>query len=230
MAYDFLGLVNEVLVDFNEVILNSTTFSTAPGFHNLVKYKVNAAIRDIYSAEDNKWPFTRSKFTQVLTVPVAIPYVLEYALDATVAAADWESFYIKRTADYMHSDLAIMDFNQYKREKYISDSNSSTDAFGLPDHVVRLQNNKFTVTPVPKYAYTVEYEGFTLPTDLSAYNDVPTIPAKYRQVILDRALYYCYMFRDNAEEAALAENKFQMGLFDMRRELIPQNPFMVIRD
>ena len=56
MAYDFLGLVNDVNSRLNEVTLDSTNFATATGYYNVAKDSVNAAIRHI-NQEEFEWPW-----------------------------------------------------------------------------------------------------------------------------------------------------------------------------
>ena len=52
MAYNYLGLVNEVNRRLNEVELTSSNFSTATGFYSQVKDSVNASIQEI----DQEYP------------------------------------------------------------------------------------------------------------------------------------------------------------------------------
>ena len=56
MAYNFLGLVNQVNRSLNEVELSSTNFDTATGFYAHAKDAVNSSIRDINQTEHN-FPF-----------------------------------------------------------------------------------------------------------------------------------------------------------------------------
>ena len=55
MAYDFLGLVNDVNRRLNEVELTSSNFSSATGFYSQIKDSVNSSIRYINQSEF-KWP------------------------------------------------------------------------------------------------------------------------------------------------------------------------------
>jgi hypothetical protein len=57
---------------------------------------------------------------------------------------------------------------------------------------------------MPDKAYTIEYEFFMFPADLETYDDVPTIPFRFKHVIVDGAMYHSYMFRDNLESATLS--------------------------
>ena len=38
----------------------------------------------------------------------------------------------------------------------------------------------------------------------------------FKHIIIDGAMYHCYMFRDNAQSAAMAKQKFDEGLKAMR--------------
>ena len=54
------------------------------------------------------------------------------------------------------------------------------------------------------------------PVDLVDATDVPTIPERFRHVIIDGGMYYAYMFRDNIEMAGMSQNKFENGIKQMR--------------
>jgi hypothetical protein len=223
MSYDYITLCNEVLRGMNETIFSDTsTFSSATGFHAYVKDKVNTAIEETLNAEDNNWPFQYSSLSQVLVAGTQ-----EYSLDATVVTVDWDSFYIAYdaliTAAPYAKRLPQITWDNYRDNYLISDKNStSSDMYNKPDFVVRTEQNKFIVTPKPDAAYTVVYKGFTLLTPLSASTDVPVIPQQFKQVIIDRAQHYVALFRDNFEQAGALADKWTLGLRAMRRSLISQ--------
>ena len=66
MAYDYLGLSNDVLNRMNEVELTSATFTSARGFQIQCKNAVNDAINYINSREFG-WPFNHQLYFQRLT-------------------------------------------------------------------------------------------------------------------------------------------------------------------
>ena len=76
---------------------------------------------------------------------------------------------------------------------------------------------------MPDAAYTIEYEFFMFPADLDLHDDVPTIPFRFKHVIVDGAMYHAYMFRDNIESASLALRKFDDGIKQMRTLLVNEN-------
>ena len=76
MAYDFLGLVNDINRRLNEVELTSSNFATAAGFYGQAKDAVNASIRYMNQSE-YEWPFNHVEQEDVLTVGTSrYPFLL----------------------------------------------------------------------------------------------------------------------------------------------------------
>jgi hypothetical protein len=91
MATTYLSVVNEVLKALNEVELTSSNFSSSTGFHAHVRDSVNRAIFDLYTEENNEWPFAWAE----VSVDTAAG-TQTYTLDSSVTTADWESFRIQK--------------------------------------------------------------------------------------------------------------------------------------
>jgi hypothetical protein len=51
---------------------------------------------------------------------------------------------------------------------------------------------------------------------LTNFSDQTRIPNSYDNVIIDGALYYMYMFRDNPEAAGVSIQVFQQGIKNMQ--------------
>ena len=66
MAYNFLGLVNDVNKRLNEVELTEVTFSTATGYSSFVKDSINASLRHL-NQEEFEWPFNHVEEEETLT-------------------------------------------------------------------------------------------------------------------------------------------------------------------
>ena len=73
----------------------------------------------------------------------------------------------------------------------------------MPEYAVRSQDGDIIIAPMPDAAYTIQYEFFMFPADLSLHDDVPTIPFRFKHVIVDGAMYHAYMFRDNIRVCVL---------------------------
>ena len=63
MAYDFIGLVNDVNSRLNEVELTTDNFATVTGFFAFAKEAVNSAIRQIQQ-EEYEWPWTYEEYLE----------------------------------------------------------------------------------------------------------------------------------------------------------------------
>ena len=55
-----------------------------------------------------------------------------------------------------------------------------------------------------------------------------TVPDAFKHIVIDGALYHCYMFRDNLQQASVTKAKFDEGIDRMRTLLI--NRFTDVRD
>ena len=222
MAYDYLSLTNEVCRRLNETELTTSNFATATGFYAQVKDALNASIRDINQKHFN-WPFNHNTDDITLTAGE-----LRYPLPENAKYTDVDTVRILRNAS--------LDLNEARRLKQLSydeyvdryiDQEGETDATKgtVPEYIVRSQDGDLIVAPMPDKAYTIEYEFFMIPADLEDDEDVPTIPFRFKHVIVDGAMYHSYMFRDNLESATLSLRKFEDGLKQMRTLLVNENVY-----
>jgi len=220
MAYNYLTLSNDVAIRLNETQLTSVNFSTATGFYSAIKEAVNASIRHVNQSHFY-WPFNHNTQEQVLEAGIT-----RYSIPAESKYVDFDTFRVRRDTSL---DLGTgYRLKQMTYDEYISkyvDQEYETDATqgGAPVYVFRTQNNEFGVSPLPNKAYQVDFEYFTFPVDLILDVDVPTIPERFRHVIVDGAMYYAYLFRDNIELASLSQQKFENGIKDMRTLLTNEN-------
>lgn len=218
MAYNFLDLTNVVLTAFNEVNLTSSNFDSCKGVQAHAKDCVNDAISDI-NQEELEWPFNHTSGTQVLdsTTPTQ-----EYSLPADYDMVDWESFRIQpdNTLEENGRHLIWYPWEYYLARYYERDHLHTNVSTGKPEAVFQRVEDKFGVTPFPDKDYTVAFDYYALPTRLDAYDDVPSIPEKYRNVIELCAKRYMHIFRDNFETAAAIKEEYEDALQNMRTILI----------
>lgn len=225
MAYNFLGLVNDVNRRLNEVELTSSNFPTAIGAYSQTKDSINAAIRDI-NQQEFEWPFNHN--TQEDTL---VAGTVRYAFPADAKTIDFDSFRIKRNDSFGidTKKLKIISYEEYL-ETYADYEYNTTDTGirGVPSLVFRTPDQKYGVVQPPDKAYELVYEYYALPTDLVDATDVPTVPVQFRHLIVDGAMYYAYLFRGNSQDAGLLQAKFQEGIKNMRSLYI--NRYEYVRD
>jgi len=221
MAESFLTLTNKVLVKLNEVELTSSNFATASGFYAQAKDAVNHSVRDINQQQYN-YPFNHVEEEETVTANV-----MRYDFPATLKTVAMDTFRIKKdtTLDVETRKLKVIDYEEYLN-KYI-EYEYDTSKSAKPQYVFRTPDLRYGLIPAPDKAYTIIYEYYQFPTDLELHDDVPTIPERFAHVILDGAMFYAYLFRENTQDAMVAKEKFNEGIENMRSLLV--NRFEYVR-
>jgi hypothetical protein len=212
MAYNYLGLVNEVNRRLNEVELTSSNFATASGFYNTAKDAVNASLRHI-NHEEHNWPWNHILEEEVLTAGITR---YDYPTDAKIV--DMNSFRIKKdtTLNVSTTKLKSMDYQEYLDNYVDYEYNSGSDMQTLPRHVVRAPSQEFILVPTPDKAYELVYEYYRNPVSLELYDDVPNVPLEFKHIIVDGAMFYAYQFRADTQASQIAQGKFETGIKYMR--------------
>lgn len=223
MAYNFLGLVNDLANETNDVELTSSNFSSATGVYNTMKNAVNASIRHI-NQEAFEWPWNHVSYDETLAAGT-----VRYAYQSDAKSVDMDSFRVQRNDTFGNETqkLKIISYEEYldKWVDYEYDS-SNTGIRDLPKCVFRTPDQEYGVVPPPDEAYTLTYEYYKLPTDLSAYDDVPSIPESFRYVIRSGAIYYLYLFRNDIEASDRTFNMYLEQIKNMRSIYINRYPYV----
>ena len=222
MAYNFLSLVNDVALRINETQLTSSNFDTATGFYPQLKESINSSLRHINQAHFF-WPYNHNKDTEVLEAGIS-----RYSLPNNAKYVDFGSFRVKRDTTLNVGEgrkLQQLTYVEYLDRYIDQEYETDTTKGGVPRNVVRTPDEEFAVVPMPNAAYAVEYEYYMDPVDLDLYSDIPTVPEQFRHVVVDGAMYYAYMFRDNIEMANLSQSKFENGIKQMRTLLVNENAY-----
>ena len=225
MAYDYLGLVNDVCGRVNETQLTTSNFATAAGFYSTAKEAINSSIRDM-NQQTFQWPFNHTDYDETLVAGTS-----RYAYQADTKYVDMDTFRIRRDATFGNrtTKLVFMDYDEYV-ERYIdAEYDTATSIRNTPRIVTRAPNQEYVIYPVPDQAYTLSYEYYALPTDLSANTDVPSLPVAFRHVIVDGAMYYVYHFRGDTETADRLQAKFISGI-EKQRTIYINNDYDYVRD
>jgi len=224
MATTFLTLVNDTLKRLNEVQLTSDEFPTAIGFHASVKDAVNIALDEI-GQEQFGFPFNHQTGTLTLVAGTSV-----YSSESDMKVVDWDSFRI--TKDEAEGIQAVrlrqINYDTYLQRFYIRDGNAGTADYDTPNYVYKTLDNRIGLTPIPDKAYSIEYDYYQYQTALINATDTMAVPDNFKNVVIDGAMYHCYMFRDNSQQATLAQQRFTRGIENMRKLLT--NNFTDLRD
>tara|TARA_R100000935_G_scaffold9020_3_gene18615 strand:+ start:27 stop:917 length:891 start_codon:yes stop_codon:yes gene_type:complete len=98
---------------------------------------------------------------------------------------------------------------------------------GVPRSIVRTPDNNYLLHPYPDKAYTLAFDFFTFPDDLSAHGDITTIPDRFKPVITDGASAFVYQYRGETQQYQLNFERFEQGIKNMQSLLI--NKFEYVR-
>lgn len=74
---------------------------------------------------------------------------------------------------------------------------------GTPEYYYSTGSSSFSVYPVSTSTVTVTY--WKVQTDLSANGDVPLMPDRFREAIIEQACAYAYRDSDDPQEAAVCQ-------------------------
>ena len=222
MAYNYLGLVNDVCYELNEVALTESNFAAADGVYSQIKTSINSSLRDINHVAF-EWPFNHTIQEEVVVADQA-----RYAYPADCKSINFDSFRLKRddTLNVKTTKLKQIDYEEYL-EHYVDAEYSDGEQSAVPQYVFRCPNLTWGIYPPPDEAYTVVFEYYVLPSDLVLPTDVPYLPEQFRYVVLDGALHYAVMFRGDPESSSVMLQKQKANIGNMRG--IYQNRFEYMR-
>ena len=94
------------------------------------------------------------------------------------------------------------------------------DRGGVPQYIVRTLDNNYLLYPFPDKQYTLTFDYFTFPSDLSAHGDTTTIPDRFAPVVVDGATAYVYQYRGELNQYQLNFERFNQGIKNMQTLVI----------
>ncbi len=222
MALTFLQLVNDVNQRVNETELTSSNFLTSQGHYKNTRQAVNSAIAFI-NQDQFEWPFNHVTYNETLTAGTN-----RYDYQADAKSVDFESFRIRRDDTFGNETrwLKNISYEEYLQNHLDDEYNSDTSIRDLPRYVFSTPDSGYGVWPVPDEAYELDYEYYSATSDLVSATDTTNLPDMWRHIIVDGAVYYTYLFREDIENADRVFDKFDGGISNMRTLYINRNEDM----
>lgn len=216
MPSTYLNLTNRLLRKLNEVEIAEADFALSRGVQTLAKDAVRDAIAQINQAE-YEWPFNAAEHTQLLEVGQT-----EYSWPTTYKIADWNTFQVvgNPSLDVEHKMLKFIDRDVYFKYHKDEDDKAGTSGVECPRFSCPSHGNGYILSPSPDKQYSIKFKYYQNNVGLEFATDQTRIPSTYDNVIIDGAIYYMYMFRDNPESAGIALQVFQQGVKNMQSILI----------
>ncbi len=219
--YDFLGLVNKVNQPLNEVPLIESNFLQAKGWYSQAKNSVNAAIQHINDMPV-EWPFYWTEVT--------LPFVVNqsrYAFPSDFRKANMSTFRIlgDESLSLKTKPLFNIDYEDYVANYSEMEVNPAQYS-ALPEVVFKTPGFGFGVAPAPDYAYSLKYEYYRIPAPLRNPLDVPVIPQAFQATIVNGAMFYAYLFREDEINAQIAQARFEDSLKAMQRAFVNRTEYV----
>lgn len=232
MSHTFLEVVNLALREVNEVPLTEAQFTTTRGLQQFAKEAVNRSFYDI-SNVSTKWDWlhagvSASPHTEIREIKDGVQWYDIQPTDTTRdrLEIDWNTFLVTDknlvfddgSEPTVVKNLPMITYDEWiakYRERDFANMNK-----GEPEFVIRHPSANYGITPVPDKSYWVEYNVANNAEAFVNANDVIPIPHTYLNVLLARAKYYLWLFRENDTQANFSLGEYREGLNNMKRVLL----------
>lgn len=182
----------------------------------------NSAWMDIQGYhQDWGWLRTSTSFVCVAGQATYTP-----AQAGTTNFGMWERCSFRNYPTATGTDAEIrMDFMDYDMWRDIYQFGSNRTATSQPYHFTITPAKAIGLGPVPTGDYTVTADYFTLPTELSANTDTPSLPTQYHMAIVYRAMMMYGAFESATEVYQRGELEFKRLLRRMENDYMPEIVF-----
>jgi len=234
MAKTYLSMTNELLVEINEPEV--TTVSGALGIQKFVSNCVNRAYFDIVDAVD-EWSWLKTAAPQndyygntfIETVAGQRWYLMKAGsadVDTDYDSVNWDDFTL--TTEGVTGKTAPHTINKANYAQGEETNKANSQSYSTPLRVLRSSDGRrFGLSPIPDDVYRIYFFAYNRPTELVNDTDKVLFPEQYKPVLLARARYYIYQFKDNIAQSQLALDEYKKGLQNMADQLnSPQPEYM----
>jgi hypothetical protein len=238
MAKTYKAFVNELLVELNEPEVS--TVATGVGIQKQVANVVNRSYFDIVdSVDDWSWlsadvPDDPYYGNTIVPTVVGQRWYLSKAgstnIDTDFDSVNWDMFTLEdANSPYTINKLPFTTLTQW-RSNYAQNEETAarTGSYATPVRIIRSSDGRrFGLSPIPDKVYNIHFFAYNRPTALVADTDTVLFPEQYKPVLLARARYYLYQFKDNIAQSQLALDEYKKGLQNMADNLnSPQPQYM----
>lgn len=231
----YLTLTNKLLARFNENLLNQATFGAASGVQLLAAQAINNACTDIYQ-QNWLWPFNyvEGDTSNTITLTAGVQFYAYPTTSAAVPGAiagqlaediDLNNIYILQNLTFNPVVNAVqlqrISHDKWKRYWEEIDLNATVStSWALPVYCFDRPSLSLGISPIPDKAYQINVPYWFIPTDLVAWNDTPTIPTRFDDVIVTGGAMFMHDLRKNIEQMDRASKMYQDGVKRMRKLMI----------
>ena len=118
------------------------------------------------------------------------------------------------TSPYERETLKFIAVDTWKKHfRESDDSAKDTGVYGKPTKVIMSPcGRKFGLSPLPDKAYRIYFYAWEQLTELTANDDEVKYPEQWTAVMMARARYYIWQFKENIQLSTLALDEYKKGI------------------
>ena len=122
------------------------------------------------------------------------------------------------TSPHSRQNLRFIPIEVWKKHYRESDDNAKdTGVYGQPVRVIMSPDGrKFGLSPLPDKAYRIYFYAWEQIEELSAHSDEIKYSEQWASVLLAKARYYIWQFKENIELSSMALEEYKKGIRLMR--------------
>lgn len=226
MSLNYLYLINAVLRDTNEVPLTDKNFHAARGFHAFIKEALNRALMDVVN-ESTEWPWLANVPLDTAVSAHSSEVDTErrqviYEFPENTLEVDWDTFIITDMRGKTASQLTPISYEEWAQQgKADVLSNRTNEDLGTPSVIYKTKDGKgFGLSPVPDKNYRIQYISWKTPVFFNDPLDSLPFADRFYNVLISRARYYAWMFRENFQQAQMSRSDYKEEINKMKQALI----------
>ena len=118
------------------------------------------------------------------------------------------------TSPYERETLKFISVDTWKKHfRESDDSAKDTGVYGKPTKVIMSPcGRKFGLSPLPDKVYRIYFYAWEQLTELTANDDEVKYPEQWTAVMMARARYYIWQFKENIQLSTLALDEYKKGI------------------
>lgn len=118
------------------------------------------------------------------------------------------------TSPYERETLKFIAVDTWKKHfRESDDSAKDTGVYGKPTKIIMSPcGRKFGLSPLPDKAYRIYFYAWEQLTELTANDDEVKYPEQWTAVMMARARYYIWQFKENIQLSTLALDEYKKGI------------------
>jgi len=118
------------------------------------------------------------------------------------------------TSPYERETLKFISIDTWKKHfRESDDSAKDTGVYGKPTKIIMSPcGRKFGLSPLPDKVYRIYFYAWEQLTELTANDDEVKYPEQWTAVMMARARYYIWQFKENIQLSTLALDEYKKGI------------------